>query len=821
METSSLREQPEIRESVPNVPDADIHSTLVFDSIQETVRFEDEVPVQEAPLDHDPSLPESFNPLPDQSIIDILSRPRIVASFKWAIGDEYGRPITRILFPDALFASSTVWNKIQQYVYLHAGLKISIRVNGTPFHYGQLLAAWRPACLGRTLQPVSGQVKCSAYDSIVQMSQFDHVLISPSSAQVTEMEPSFATPLNRIPISAFSKACSYENPARLLSNFGALEFWVLTPLKAQALASDPPVTVTVFASFVNPHLTGYTHTSLSYVPFTSSLPPRLIPTSMRYPVTTADVAPVQRTQARNSVLPAEQTTLCPSSEQMPIVFQPAKISNSKYLQPSFELTLNELSSNFPLSPVKLTDHLSQWSFMDKFMIQRDHEVNSSLAQYYVTPLNHPRGNFSGNIQASFHTKISYLARLFKLWRGPVEYRIDFVASKFHSCRVKIAWLPPGTSTIADPGDLPDVWTKVIDIQGDVSTTFTVPFLSPFSFIPCDRMNASRTSNGLLVVSLVNTLSYPIANAPPVQANVWVRGPNLEFAGFIGEDGEMICIPNGEEPYGTDPTPMFDPSPDFSGGSCMPLPAIQEISEPDSTSEHKSKDIPKSPSPSSSKPSAPSSSTSKPSTSKQRSQAFYEPIVSTDFNSLVHKPSSLGVLSAKGKLWITPPIPERLPRTKVPGACVYRLNTLLDYLSIIHIGFRGSLRFSALNPCATVVFAPRVGSSFVLNKELKNSVSEWERMYRLRYNAASYFPTSVNALKDVTLPLYSNLLYRPYSFLLDKDFGLDFPLLVPGIDMYNLSSQNTVLTLSAAYDFSFLGMAPAPISIYFYSDASVQ
>lgn len=748
MESSTHQQQPEQRESVPPV-DVDVHSTPQFHSTQEITEFIDEVPKQEALITESAPVPDGQDPFRAQDICSFLSRPRIVHTLQWSSDDLSGSLLLRLSFPDTLFNSGTIWNKIQQFVYLRANLKLCFKTNGSSFHYGQLMIVWRPSPIGRTIRTTTSDP--SAYDSIYQVSQYDHVLVSPASAQDIEMKLPYMAPLEKIPLASYASAPSYNNVGRTYSNQGVLEVWVLTPLRASGTGAVPTVTLTIYASFDEPELTGFTHKSLTYVPFNVPLPTSvLMPSNFRYTPQVAQSGP------SNEIRSPE----LPPGAQLPIVFQPAQLSSSHYNQPSYPLTLGE-SSISDVLPVSLTSQLSEWSLFHTFMVTDKQTPGTSLSSWYNNPHNCKAGTTASKKPALFPTKLSYIAELFSLWRGPIEYRFDFIASKFHSLRVKIAWYPPETTSVSSIMEVPDAWSKIVDVQGQVSTTFTVPHLFASSYIPFDSNAPITSNNGIVNIMVLNQLTYFMTPIPPIQVNVWIRAPNIEFAGFLGLTTPFTCYTNG-----------------FADGAYgNRIPMFQEA------------------------------------TTRQVAQAKVDrALACSDIDSILHKPCVLGILTANGQLRLSSPFPEILP-PKTDTHVVLRMNTVLDYLSVIHLGFTGSLRYSFLNPDSQIFVSPRFASGVYMRKETKQLDSLTSLCYKHRWNASSYFPACINALKDVTLPCYTNFLYRPFFwYTFDTEPEGPFGLSIPMVLMYNTSLEPTPVTLSASSDFSFVGKAPAPIVI---------
>nr|AIS73140.1 putative capsid [Arivirus 2] len=771
METTQLQQQPTTHENA-HPADSDIHSHLDITHISEITKFEDEVPTQRAVVPSQPHIPETHDPFPDQALADFLQRPRVVHSFKWLSSSASGTCLARLSFPDALFSCPTVWNKVQQFVYLHAGLHFTVRANGTPFHYGQLLVVWRPACLQRTVFTATRDP--GIYDNLYTLTQYPHMLISPSSAQVVEMDVPYESPLDHVVIRSFSEQIT-NNHLRAYSSLGFIEFWVLTPLRGQGAANtEPPVTVSLFAHFTNPSLSGFTHAQFAYhnqIYQTPNAPP--MPTALRFPV--------QIAQAGEDNFPrvATDKKRIKNPEQLPVVFLPAKTSSTENHQPTYVLSLNERSqSSYNKKKItKISDHLHIWSLFQQYTVTTTSELNSVIASFYVHPANCPTGKYK-NTNVSFNTKLSYISYMFALWRGPIEYRFDFIASKFHSCRIKIAWYPPKTTELATNDELPDAWTQIVDVQGQTSATFTVPWIQATSWLTFDRVGAYRSANGIIVITLLNSLSYPTLNGPPVSINCWVRAPNIELAGFTAQNSVPTYMFTGTNFRDIPETGMFS----LSAPPAQPAPkAVSHEQSQEVTS----------------------------TTQVAQAGQLYSQINPVDLDSLPQKPTFLAFLTPRGKIYITPPLPEPLAPSVNQTRSV-RMNTLLDYLSPLHLGFIGSTRIAALDPALEVLYVPRISRGSAIEHTFKSSTDVTSRIINNRFSASSYFPSSVNSIKDVTLPNYSSLLYRP-TLIEPYNIDASASLTLPGIDVYSLSNTASLLTLAGADDFEFIGMAPAPLT----------
>jgi len=154
------------------------------------------------------------------------------------------------------------------------------------------------------------------------------------------------------------------------------------------------------------------------------------------------------------------------------------------------------------------------------------------------------------------TYLAGAAKAFTLWRGSIEYLIDFVASEFHAGRVMVSFVP-GIFPAADYNDiqLSSFPLAVFDLADGHEFKFKVPYQSiyPWSQVsglaigtggasfmpnwPLGAMPFLAQSPGYIVVSIVNALKMPEIATTSIETMMWVNG---------GDDFEVI-IPRALDP----------------------------------------------------------------------------------------------------------------------------------------------------------------------------------------------------------------------------------------------------------------------------------
>ena len=175
------------------------------------------------------------------------------------------------------------------------------------------------------------------------------------------------------------------------------------------------------------------------------------------------------------------------------------------------------------------------------------DVGESIYYDAVTPRNFVYQDFSTNYMITDppnmfdSTPLHYMSRLFLSWRGGIKYHIAFVASKFHSCRVRILYNPW-------PAINPDIPTDfdgnhglniVLDVTEETEYSFVVPYsqMTEWSELPDGAPMIWRLGgdyrlrcNGVLSIELITQL----VSAAETTSNIYFQifasaAPDFEFA----------------------------------------------------------------------------------------------------------------------------------------------------------------------------------------------------------------------------------------------------------------------------------------------------
>lgn len=710
------------------------------------------------------------NPYVFQGLKEFLERPVPLGTFSWPLNAAFGSCLRRFVFPDALFNQSFIWEKLRHFQYFRGGLHFRVKINATLYHYGKLLMVWRPLALGKTTSIYGTAQRAGAYDNIYTLSSYPNIQVSPNSSETQELQASFFLPYQWIDLIAFGTATGVTASwtyQRYLMNLGVLEFWVLTPLQASGAADDPPATVTFYANFVNVELAGYTPLQINYSSQVYNIPTN-IPTANSF-------------NWANVVLPVAQSgriTTNDASANKGIwktTAMPMQIASANVDVPMIPLGTHQNAGSHLVAEgmPSMQEYLQVPHFLARLLVKSSTTAGSLLARIPVTPLVYPQNN-----DTKFPTRLSFLASLFTFWKGELEYHFQVVCSKFHSFRFRVYWTPYATNTSSLPY-VANTVNKVVDVQGETNFSVVVPWLHKSPVMKIDT--SADNANGYLMVDLLNPLVYPTTPIPQVTINVWISAKRIYF--------EKL------ERWATNNTRRNILAP-------LPPTTVQEQEEEKKAEEVAKrilKDLP-----------VAQSGAFDPEAEGRRgviqgSESLPNDVGKiigeeiTDFKSIYSKPSKLAVLSNNNKIWYTP---FSLQATTTNGVRV--VNSFLEYLQLIFVGFSGAVEFWVpqlcdliANPWSSESYAYSITST---SETLPSLLQDYSHV-----NLA-YFEDVGNGVithRAVALPFYSTLLFKPfmiYNSIVANDSSVGFP----GIDLFirDAVDTNTYILQRGGGDFSY-------------------
>jgi len=506
-----------------------------------------------------------------QTLQQLIERPYLVRQIEWTATQT--NFVDSLEFPTELFNVKSLAEKLANFRYFRADLEISIRVNASKFHYGKMMAVWKPHAL-------NGMVDWSTkvlgpWDDLIPSSSFQHIFISPTSNEVQTLQIPYGIAPLYVDLADWSKKV---HTANVRYNFGLLEFLVLSPLRCSGKV--PSVDISVFAKFVNVQLEGYVSEPLSVVSYFPTGYPHIqtVPVidgyansyggfvakrdPLKRPIAQvgnpesnrkADGTSISSMLTGGAALIGSITTAATLVSKLAgvVLDKPYSTETTKNVIFRYgDLALGRGINNAMLLAIdpdnrvgNITnwmgsgdDHMNIATYASRYGLLHWNtiKVTDVAASVYfcvpVTPTFIPYRTATSTTKLLYHNPLSYMASMFTWWRGSMKYKLQVVASAFHACRLRICWhpvIPSNATTSVLLENESNVISHVLDITTDTELEFTIPYLNDDPALKCGYGGVS--SNGFISLTLINTLTHSIDPVPDIDFFLWVAGgEDMEF-----------------------------------------------------------------------------------------------------------------------------------------------------------------------------------------------------------------------------------------------------------------------------------------------------
>ena len=465
---------------------------------QETIQstqFTDAAP-REVDSTHDNSV-SATNVYKHPELTEYLSRPFPIASYTWTSTSAIGSKLSEVFLPQALIAQRSIAEKLSRFAYLKCKFKISVRVNGTSFHYGKLIVSY-------DVSPRSvGTLDYTFRDNIFSRSVFPHVIVSPGRDEIQEFMIPFIYPLDYFPLTVTSPSADYGTRYPMAS----VTTYVLNPLSSSTVV--PPVSVTMYGSMYDIELAGYAN----------SIPQSLFPA-----LTNEDLSRFNNNVPTQFGLQEKPRPSIPQEEfEAQIGYTNMKLANPDLINTTHDpitLYMGETSSkpiegDLPLG--SLNDILSRPALLFTTTMTSAQAAGTDVFSIEVTPRLSSTSGSGPTIY--YNTPLSFVSDRFDMWRGTLNYKLQIVCSSFHSARIQILYSPYGnTYETNEPFEL---LSRIVDIQAESEIKFSIPYTAIFPYM--------ESRIGTLYFKVVNALTFKEEPVPDIYMNLWIcGGGDMEF-----------------------------------------------------------------------------------------------------------------------------------------------------------------------------------------------------------------------------------------------------------------------------------------------------
>jgi len=414
-----------------------------------------------------------------------------------------------------------------------ADLCLRFIINGNPFYYGRLLAAYLPLFEFDDVT-FPGAISWSQ-EYCGDMSEKLHVKIDPASSAVMEMRLPFYWIYDAVSV----PKCEYKK-------LGQMVIGQMAPLK-HINGSTDAITLSVFAWSDNVKLAAPTMVDpVDIVPQSEEMgvvsgPSTAIANAagkLAYMPMVGGVAKrVQKVASGvSSIASAFGLTREVVSKHDKVEVQyTGDISTSDLPEDCAKLSLDSkrnlnVHKNPSLLGLDLGDELdlcciaSKPAFISQFVWSTTRSTDQLLWNAFVQPNIKPV-----DTENNLHMPPCTFASLpFDYWRGTMRYTFEFVASAMHRGRVKIVFDPQ--YSFSTPDTLTQL-TRIIDIADEKVVTIDVPYVSDRHFLP--NIGSTGTRGNVMATTRLAT-AQPYAASSNGTISLFVLN-NLTSPGPVGVD----------------------------------------------------------------------------------------------------------------------------------------------------------------------------------------------------------------------------------------------------------------------------------------------
>lgn len=508
---------------------------------------------------------------PELSLESFLNRPVTIDTFSWSTSNAVG--VTNTIAPWQLYMNTpAVKNKLNNYAFLRGKLHVKVVINATPFQYGLMRVCYSPL-----LGLVSNKIRTNTISDLplrVPYSQQPGFNIEPQYNLGGEMELPFFYHKNWLDITSNTD----------VTQMGTLNYVTFYPFAVAIATAPTSITVKTIAWMTDVELMGATKSLALQADEYGNGPISKPATAIANVASMLTNVPIIGKFARATEIGANATsriaalfgfTNPPNISNVQPFYQMSaphlatteisvpyqKLSLDPKTELSIDPTLFGLSNEDELSLSHLKKResffgASSWSTSDTTDTQL-FNVRISPVLRNVIEINDGSSVVKG--YRHYDTHLSYMANMFKNWRGSIKIRLKVVCSKYHKGRLKISWDPVANITTSNP-ELNECYTHILDIGETQDIILEVPYHQALGWSDIHQNPVTDNwspgnnlaplqgiHNGVLTVRVYNTLEAP--STTNVGLLIYVSGgDDFEFANpkgniSAGTSGANCYVPS--------------------------------------------------------------------------------------------------------------------------------------------------------------------------------------------------------------------------------------------------------------------------------------
>lgn len=482
-----------------------------------------------------------------QGLGEYLSRPKLVHTQTWL--ESAGTGIIGTVYPwDLYLTSAQMVAKLQGFSLLRGNLCVKFIVNGSPFYYGALMAAYTPLPLSRR-DTAAGNVNTQ----LVAYSQKPHVWLNVQETSSAQMKLPFLYPYPFVDTQLITN----------IRDLGKFDYYVYSQLRSANGVTGSAVDVQMYAWMEDVELAGPSDQAIAQADIEYQDDHQIsdvaatvanVAGKLKYVPGLAPYAMATEAAAKmaGGVASLFGYTNVPNiSDVQPIKQMPFSLASTSISEPITKLSLQpkqEIALGSTQFGGPSEDEMSIQSFVSRksFVVGTNWTTTQIPGDVLFTSAVTPYMYQTSGAQVAF-TPMAYLSQYFQWWRGDIEFTFKVIRSPYHRGRVQISW-DRASNNLSEGALLgnPNTLNVIMDLDETDEISMVVPYSQPQQFLTCSHTNAVPGSlqwstsatptgglsdvNGVINVRVMNRLTAPEATSD-VTVLVFVKAcDNFELAG---------------------------------------------------------------------------------------------------------------------------------------------------------------------------------------------------------------------------------------------------------------------------------------------------
>jgi len=472
-------------------------------------------------------IPRHLHPIMKVDLQALLLRPYLLETVTWTSANTIRTLISTKSFPRDLLDVVNISDKLAYIQYIAPDIEMEVQINGTKFHYGRVIfpvVNIKDGLDGAYTQPEGSSTWPQWYQ------------ISANSQQSVKVRMPWKNFVERMPM-IYTKEPFYD-----MYN---VRMFVAVPLSLVTTDTPPSLTISIYARFIDTRAEGYQpnfvaqsgEELLSLLNINSSVDVTKRSDLVSKPVSSAltSIAKVANDFSNVASAAGFSNPINPASTNSmqirQVLFGKADdMPNSVNLGPSQSAVLNKSDgqlANGTTDEMSIVKIVTLPSLVQTGKILAINSANTTLWTQHLTPRTCKYSDYSYAPSTGFQPLPPfYIGRLFKLWRGSFKIHISFIASSFHSCRVRFIWAANVQTTgLPEPmtnEEIANSFNVVMDINKQTEYSLYVPFYPQTEWLQFDDdTDKSLCCNGQFKLVLQTPLTSMAATVEPIYYQIFV------------------------------------------------------------------------------------------------------------------------------------------------------------------------------------------------------------------------------------------------------------------------------------------------------------